>query len=163
VAQHSPPYGLGARGSVATHDPSGQHRTIHAGARARDGQDTAEAVDDVSAGGVHHLHRPLPRRVVRLLGNVQRRFSDPKPVHLPLCLCQSLTTEPRRTPGAVYAAFCREVLYQRFRSSEKLSGLKGTLGRALEHIHSSQTGVCCVHYVASGRRVKAQDSYLSSS
>src|SRR5215208_526555 len=31
---------------------------------------------------------------------------------------------------------------------------------ALEHIHDPQIGVCCVCYVASWRRVKAQDSYL---
>ena len=34
---------------------------------------------------------------------------------------------------------------------------------ALEHIHLPHTGVCCVRCVASGGRVKAQDSYLSSS
>jgi hypothetical protein len=33
---------------------------------------------------------------------------------------------------------------------------------ALEHIHSPPIGVCCVRHVASGRHVRAQDSYLSS-
>jgi hypothetical protein len=33
---------------------------------------------------------------------------------------------------------------------------------APEHIHSPQTGVCCVHYVVREPHVKAQDSYLSS-
>jgi hypothetical protein len=31
---------------------------------------------------------------------------------------------------------------------------------ALEHIHSPRIGVWCLRCVASGRRVKAQDSYL---
>jgi hypothetical protein len=31
---------------------------------------------------------------------------------------------------------------------------------ALEHIHSPRIGVWCLHCVASGRRVKAQDRYL---
>jgi len=34
---------------------------------------------------------------------------------------------------------------------------------ALEHIHSPRTGVCCLRYVVSRRRVKAQDGSLSSS
>jgi hypothetical protein len=31
---------------------------------------------------------------------------------------------------------------------------------AMTHIHSPKTGVCCLRYVASRGRVKAQDGYL---
>src|SRR5215212_10622131 len=46
--------------------------------------------------------------------------------------------------------------------SSAVSWCSGTLCD-MAHIHSPKTGVCCLRYVASRCRVKAQDSYLPPS
>jgi len=54
-----------------------------------------EEDDAILAGGVHGSYRPLPRRVVRLLGDVQRGHPDPEPVYLPSRFGHNLCSRPR--------------------------------------------------------------------
>jgi hypothetical protein len=78
-------------------------------------------------------------------------FPPRQPGHPPLATSRHDATYPR--PAHRRKGYSPKCLDATFSEGRRFLG-------ALEHIHSPRIGVWCLRCVASGRRVKAQDSYL---